>query len=295
MTGLIDLQVNGAGGFDLTSDPESVWRVGAVLPRFGVATFLPTLVSPSWAIVDRARAALAAGPPSGYDGADPLGWHVEGPFLAPTRAGAHDPATLRAPEIDAVVDWSPASGIRMVTLAPELPGALDVVRSLVSRGVVVSAGHSAATYDEAVAGFDAGIRSVTHLFNAMVRLDHREPGLAGAALADDRVTVGVIPDGLHVDPRMVALVRRLVGPDRLAVVSDAIAALGMPPGTYRLAGLDCIVDESSARLPSGGLAGSVIGIDRAVANLAAFAGISEAEAMLAATTVPARLLGIPES
>lgn len=292
MTGLIDLQVNGAGGFDLTSDPESVWRVGAVLSRFGVGTFLPTLVSPSWAIVDRGRTALAAGPPSGYDGAHPLGWHVEGPFLAPTRAGAHDPATLRAPDIDAVADWSPGSGIRMVTLAPELPGALDIVRSLVSRGVVVSAGHSSATYDEAVAGFDAGIRSVTHLFNAMARLDHREPGLAGAALADDRVTIGVIPDGLHVHPRMVALVRRLVGPNRLAVVTDAIAALGMPPGAYRLAGRDCLVDETSARLPSGGLAGSVIGLDRAVANLAAFTGISEADAALAATIVPARLLGL---
>lgn len=290
--GLIDLQVNGAGGFDLTTDPEAVWQVGAVLSRFGATAFLPTLVSPSSSIVDRARAALAAGPPDGYVGATPLGWHVEGPFLAPSRAGAHDPATLRAPDVDAVAEWSPGSGIRMVTLAPELPGALDVVRSLVSRGVVVSAGHSAATYDEAVAGFDAGIRSVTHLFNAMARLDHREPGLVGAALADDRVTVGVIPDGLHVHPRMVALIRRTVGPDRLAVVSDTMAALGMPPGTYKLAGLECIADGASARLPGGGLAGSVIGIDRAVANLAAFAGIPVAEAARAATAVPARLLGL---
>lgn len=289
--GLLDLQVNGAGGFDLTEEPESVWRVGAVLPRFGVTAFLPTLVSPSWATVARAQQALAGGPPEGYAGADPLGWHVEGPFIAPTRSGAHDPARLQLPGVAAVRDWSPGSGIRMVTLAPELPGALDVVRALTANGVVVSAGHSAATFDEAVAGFDAGIRAVTHLFNAMAPLDHREPGLAGAALADDRITIGLIADGLHVHPGLVAVVRRAVGADRLAVVSDAIAALGMPPGAYRLAGRDVVVDESSARLPNGVLAGCVIGLDEAIQNLATFAGIDAAEAVRAATLVPARLLG----
>jgi N-acetylglucosamine-6-phosphate deacetylase len=290
--GLIELQVNGAGGFDLTSDPESVWQVGTVLRRFGVEAFLPTLVSPSMPIVDRARAAWAAGAPEGYAGATPLGWHVEGPFIAPTRAGAHDPASLQAPGTRLVADWAPGSGICVVTLAPELPGALEVVDSLVSRGVVVSAGHSAATYEQAVAGFDAGIRMVTHLFNAMAPLDHREPGLAGAAIADERVTIGLIPDGLHVHPAMVAIVRRAAGADRLAVVSDAIAALGMPPGTYRLAGRDVTCDGMSARLPGGGLAGSVIGLDAAVRNLAAFCAVSLADAALAATLVPARLLGL---
>ena len=180
----------------------------------------------------------------------------------------------------------------MVTLAPELPGALDVVQALLSRGIIVSAGHSAATFEEAVAGFDAGIRSVTHLFNAMAPLDHRAPGLAGAAMADSRVTIGLIPDGLHVHPAMVGLVRRAVGPDRLAIVSDAIAALGMPPGAYRLAGRDVTYDGSSARLADGGLGGSVIGLDEGVRNLAAFAGVSLGEAALAATRVPARLLGL---
>jgi N-acetylglucosamine-6-phosphate deacetylase len=292
LNGLIELQVNGAGGMDLTNDPESVWRVGAVLRGFGVEAFLPTLVSPSWSIVDRARAAWATGAPAGYEGATPLGWHVEGPFISPSRAGAHDPATLRSPDARVVADWSPDSGIRMVTLAPELPGALDVVAALLSRGVVVSAGHSNATFEQAVAGFDAGIRFVTHLFNAMAPLNHREPGLAGAAVADSRVTIGLIPDGLHVHPAMVALVRRTVGPDRLAVVSDAMAALGMPPGQYRLAGRDVTVAESSARLPDGGLAGSVIGLDEAVRNLAAFARVPLADAALAATLVPARLLGL---
>ena len=289
---MIDLQVNGAGGHDLTEAPERLWDVAAALPRFGVTAFLPTLVSPSWAIVDRAQAALAGGPPPGFDGASPLGWHVEGPFLNPARAGAHDPAALLPPALEPIRDWSPTTGVRMVTLAPELPGALDVVRVLTGNGVVVSAGHSEATWDEASAGFEAGIRAVTHLFNAMGPLGHREPGLAGAALADERVTIGLIPDGLHVHPGVVRLVRRMVGPDRLAVVSDAIAALGMPPGRHSLAGrmVDC--DETSARLPDGVLAGSVIGLEQGVANLARFCGCSLDEARLATTLVPARLLAL---
>ncbi|HYK95374.1 MAG TPA: N-acetylglucosamine-6-phosphate deacetylase [Candidatus Dormibacteraeota bacterium] len=288
---MLDLQVNGAGGFDLTEDPESLWRVGDVLSRFGVTAFLPTLVSPALATVARAQEVLAAGPPPGYAGADPLGWHVEGPFISPLRSGAHEPARLRLPDAAAVRDWAPTTGIRMVTLAPELPGALEVVRALIASGVVVSAGHSAATFDEAAAGFDAGIRYVTHLFNAMAPLDHREPGLAGAALADDRVTIGLIVDGLHVHPAIVRLVRRAVGADRLTVVSDAIAALGMPPGAYRLAGRDVIVDEASARLPDGVLAGCVVGLDEAVRNLADYASVDHADAARAATDVPARLIG----
>jgi len=180
----------------------------------------------------------------------------------------------------------------MVTLAPELPGALEIVAALAGRGVVVSIGHSEASHAEAAAAFDAGARFVTHLFNAMAPLDHREPGLIGAALADERVTVGLIPDGLHVHPAVVRLVWRLAGPARLAVVSDAIAALGMPPGRYELAGREVLVDADSVRLPDGTLAGSVLPLDRAVRNLAVFAGIEPDEARRAATEVPAPLLGL---
>ncbi len=288
---MIDLQVNGAGGIDLTTEPERLWDVGAILPRFGVSAFLPTLVSPWWSIVDRARKAFTNGPPTGYRGAIVLGWHVEGPFLAPSRAGAHDPASLRAPDAAAVRDWSPGSGVRVATLAPELPGALDVVEALVANGVVVSAGHSDATAEQARAGFDAGIRSVTHFFNAMSK-DHEGPTLAAAALADERVTVCLIADGLHVPPAMVALVRGMVGAARLAIVTDAIEALGMPPGRHRLAGREVIVDESSARLENGVLAGCVIGLEEAVSNLARFTGTTPEEARLAATVVPAGLLGL---
>ena len=298
--GYIDLQVNGAAGYDLTSDPGSVWAVGEALVAHGVGAFLPTLVSPDPATIDRARAVLASGPPAGYRGAEALGWHVEGPFLAPSRAGAHEPASLRRPDLGVVADWSPASGVRMVTLAPELSGALGLVERLVANGVVASAGHSAATYAEARAGFDAGIAAVTHLFNAMSPLDHRDPGLPGAALADPRVTIGLIPDGLHVHPALVRIVRAAVGPGRLAIVTDAIAALGMPAGTYRLAGREVVVaDETgdhgrpraaAARTAEGRLAGSVLAMDQAVRNFAAFCGCSAEEAAVAATTVPAALL-----
>jgi N-acetylglucosamine-6-phosphate deacetylase len=290
--GFIDLQINGAAGRDLTTEPEALWEVGAALPRYGVTAFLPTLVSASSAVIDRARAAFLAGPPADYRGATPLGWHIEGPFLSPKRAGAHDPASLRAPDPAAIEGWNPAAGVRIVTLAPELPGALDIVRALVDQGVVVSAGHSAATDAQARAGFDAGIRSVTHLFNAMGPLDHREPGLAGAALVDARITVGLIPDGLHVHPTLVAIVRQAVGADRLAIVTDAIAALGMEPGDHHLAGRRVRVHGGSARLEDGTLAGSVISLDDGLRNLASFCGIGVAAALPAVTTVPARLLGL---
>jgi N-acetylglucosamine-6-phosphate deacetylase len=296
--GFIDLQINGAAGHDLTAEPDSIWAVGEALPRYGVTRFLPTIVSAPLEVAERARGVLLAGPPEGYAGATPLGLHVEGPFLSTDRVGAHDPAALRLPgDIDrsVVAGWSPARGVRMVTLAPELPGALELVGELAGRGVVVSAGHSSASWDEGRAAFDAGIRSVTHLFNAMGPLDHREPGLAGAALADPRVTIGLIADGIHVHPGIVELVQRMVGPDRLALVTDAIAALGMGPGRYRLGSQLVTCDEDSARLEDGVLAGSVLTLDGAVRNLVTYAGCSMEDAIAAVTRVPARLLGLDAS
>lgn len=291
--GFVELQVNGAAGHDVTREPESIWAVGESLAQFGVTSFLPTIVTSPPGVVAAARAVLAAGAPPGYHGAIPLGLHVEGPFLNPERRGAHDAAHLRPPDPALVTGWSPVSGIRLVTLAPELPGALEIVRSLVGAGIVVSAGHSLATAAEASAGFDAGIRYVTHLFNAMPPLDHREPGLAGAALADSRVTVGLIPDGIHVHPTIIDLAWRLAGPDRFSIVTDAMAGLGMSPGTYQLGDTDVVV-EDAARLRDGRLAGSVVGLDRAVRNVAGFTGASVEEVVAAVTSTPARLLGLPD-
>ncbi len=288
--GLIDLQLNGAAGHDLTEQPATLWAVAEALPRYGVTAFLPTLVSADRDTIETARRVLLGGPPDGHRGALPLGLHIEGPFLNPAKRGAHPAGSLRDADLTFIAGWSPATGVRMVTLAPELPGALDLVRALASAGVVVSAGHSTATLDESRAGFDAGIRTVTHLFNAMPPLDHRAPGLVAAALADQRVTTNLIPDGLHLAPEVVALVWRLTGRRRFSIVTDAISALGMPPGRYRLGGVDCVVDETSARIGET-LAGSVLGLDEGVRNLVEFTGCSPAEAVDAASQVPARLIG----
>jgi N-acetylglucosamine-6-phosphate deacetylase len=180
--GLIDLQINGAFGLDFTADPGTIWDVGKALPRYGVTTFLPTIVTSPLETVSAAQRVLQAGPPPGYVGAEPLGLHLEGPFLSPLKRGAHDPALMRLPSLEAVRDWSPGQGVRLVTLAPELPVALEVIRALCERGVLVSAGHSAADYQQAQAGLAAGVRYGTHLFNAMPALDHRAPGLVGALL-----------------------------------------------------------------------------------------------------------------
>jgi N-acetylglucosamine-6-phosphate deacetylase len=232
--GFIDLQFNGAFGHDLTYEPETLWEIAAGLARYGVTSFLPTIITSPFDTIRQALNILRQGPPAGIAGPVPLGLHVEGPFLNPAKRGAHNPAYLRPPSLAEIAGWSPGMGVRLVTLAPELPGALDVIGALAGRGVVVSAGHSMATFDEAKNGITAGIRYATHLFNAMRPLHHREPGLIGAVLADERVSIGLIPDGLHVHPALVKLIWHMAGADRLNLITDAMAALGMAPGTYQL-------------------------------------------------------------
>ena len=289
--GFMDLQINGAFGEDFTETPESIWRVGSQLGRYGVTAFLPTIISSPPEAVAAAQAVIQKGPPPGYRGAKPLGLHMEGPFLNPEKRGAHNPACLRDPSMKMVEGWSPQAGVRMVTLAPELPGALEVIQALASRGVVVSAGHSMATYEQAREGFEAGIKSGTHLFNAMPPLGHRKPGLAGALLEDERLEVGMIVDGIHVHPAMVKLAFRAKGAKGFYLVSDAMAALGMPPGAYRLGDFDIQVDERAARLANGTLAGSLLSPEQALINLMDFAGCSLAEALPCLTTTPATLIG----
>jgi N-acetylglucosamine-6-phosphate deacetylase len=290
--GFIDLQINGAFGYDFTADPTTIWSVAAKLPRYGVTAFLPTIISSPLETVAVAQEILGQTPVSGVTGAIPLGLHVEGPFLNPIRKGAHNPEHLLAPNLEAVADWSPEHGVCLVTLAPELPGGLDLVAALAERGVAVSAGHSNATYAEAQAGFDGGICYGTHLFNAMPPLHHREPGLIGALLTDPRPTVGMIADGIHTHPSIVSMAWQTLGNTRLNLVTDAMAALGMPPGQHLLGDYNVVVDETSARLADGTLAGSILSLDVALQNLIAFSECSLAEALPTVTTAPARLLGL---
>ena len=292
--GFIDLQLNGAFGDDFTVEPETIWRVAEGLPRWGVTSFLPTIITAPLAQAGKAQEVLAGGPPSGWRGSIPLGLHCEGPFLNPIKKGAHNPSHLRLPSLEAVAEWSPQQHVRLVTLAPELPGALPVIEALAGRGVLVSCGHSMATYAEAQAAFAAGATYGTHLFNAMPLLEHREPGLAGALLAASSQTVGIIPDGVHTHPAIVALAWKLKGPGRLNVVSDAMAALGNAPGRYLLGDQEVTVTECDARLPSGTLAGSILSMDEALRKLIAFTVCSLPDALATMTSTPADLLGLSQ-
>ena len=289
--GFIDLQVNGAFGKDFAADPTTIWEVAAEYARYGVTGFLPTVITSPLETISAAQE-IVCRPPAGFRGAEPFGLHVEGPFLNVARKGAHNPGYLRLPTLDVVAGWSPQTGIRLVTLAPELPGALDVISALAGRGILVSAGHSMATYAEALAGFDAGIRYGAHLFNAMPPLAHREPSLPGALLTDDRVAAGFIPDGIHTHPAMIRLAWNQLGPARFSMVTDCMAALDMGPGRHLLGDYEVFVDATSARLADGTLAGSILSLDQGLRNLVRETACLLEDALATITTTPARLLGI---
>lgn len=288
--GFIDLQVNGGFGHDFTQEPHTMWQVAAQLPQYGVTAFLPTIITSPLEKIIQAQEAITQRPLA-FHGAQPLGLHLEGPFLNPDKKGAHNPRHLRPPNAGGYEAWSQDSGVRLVTLAPELPGALELIHSLGSRGIVVSAGHSLATYEEARKALENGIRYGTHLFNAMPPLHHRRPGLAGA-LFDSDVPVGLIADGIHVHPALVRLAWQVLGPQRLNLVSDAMAALGMGPGRYQLGDLPIAVDNERATLPDGTLAGSILSLDQALRNLQQFTACSLVEALQTVTLTPATLLGL---
>ncbi len=290
--GWVELQINGGFGLDFTADPSTIWTVAAGLPQYGVTAFLPTVITSPLENIARAQQTVL-NRPHDFVGATPLGLHVEGPFLNPQKKGAHNPAYLRPPDLEAIREWTPAQGVRLVTLAPELPDALQVIRALVARGVVVSAGHTAATYEQAIAGLDAGIRYGTHLFNAQPALHHRDPGLIGALLTDRRPVVGMIVDGVHIHPAVVDMAWRLLG-ERLSLVTDAMEAMGMPTGRYRLGDFEVTVDATSARLADGTLAGSILTLDAALRNLMRFTGCTFQDALKTVTLTPARLLGLDD-
>jgi N-acetylglucosamine-6-phosphate deacetylase len=290
--GLVDLQVNGFAGVDLADADAAGWaRVAGALAATGVTSFLPTFIT---APLDRLAASLGAARAAmeRSGGARVLGAHAEGPFLSPARPGAHDPAAMLDPSPAAVERLLQAGEgvLAVATLAPERPGGLAAVARLAEAGVVVSVGHSDATGAVVAAAADAGARMVTHLFNAQRGLHQREPGVAGQGLVDRRLTLGLIADFHHVHPTVCRLVLA-AAPGRVALVTDAVAAAGMPPGRYLLGGVAVHVSqEGPPRRDDGTIAGSTLRLDRAVANLAGL-GHGLAEAVAAASRVPADLLG----
>jgi N-acetylglucosamine-6-phosphate deacetylase len=294
--GFVDVHVHGWGGNSAMGGREALDGMARALLRRGVTSFLPTAVtSPLDELRQFADDVRDWMPDAPQDGAEPLGFNFEGPFLAESRKGAQNaahlcsPADVARPQLDPMVD-----GMRVITIAPELPGALDLIGRLRARGVAISLGHSAATFEEARAGYAAGATCTTHLFNAMSGVDHRAPGLAVAALLDDEVWVELIADGIHVSPVLWPVITRLKPVARLLLVSDAISLAGTSDGRGRLGELD--VEVAGGRVTLAGtstLAGSVLSLDVAVANLVK-AGVPLPDAVAAATRNPLALLGVSD-
>jgi N-acetylglucosamine-6-phosphate deacetylase len=285
--GFIDLQVNGFGGRDAADGREAVEAISAALPPTGVTAFLPTIIS---APVEQGAEFAGAVATAEALGARVLGAHIEGPFINPSFHGAHDRTLLTAPTKEKVEVIARAKP-RLVTLAPELPGAIDAIKRLRRQGAVVSAGHTGADYDQGRLAIDAGVRFGTHIFNAMPLVHHRHPGIALALLLDSRVTVGLIADGEHVHQAVIRELLRLKGAMRIAMTTDQTAAAGVPPGRFHLSGRSIVSDGVVVRLNDGTLAGSASTMDELVRRTAALPGMTLETAVAMATAVPARVLG----
>ncbi len=294
--GFVDVHVHGWGGYDAMDGPEALSGMARALLRHGVTGFLPTAVTASFDTLSAFAATVRDWiPRAPGDGAEPLGFNLEGPYISPEKTGAQNPAFIQVPagadrrRLENLLD-----GLRFITMAPEIPGALDLIRWLAVHGVVISLGHSNASYAIAAAGYAAGARSTTHVFNAMSGVHQHEPGLAVAALVDDGAFVEMIADGHHVDRSVWPLIWRAKRPDRLVLVSDAISMAGASQGRFSLGGLEVEIVGDECRLQSDGrLAGSVIAIDTAVRNMVQ-AGLSLPRAVAAATQNPLALLGVTD-
>lgn len=292
--GFIDVHVHGGGGFSFfSSDPANVAGYTDWAPRNGVTAFLVSTVGRDATETERLFSALA--PSIGSKrGAEPLGFHMEGPFINPERKGAFHPNMLRAPNIE---EWErfqrAAEGkIRQVTLAPELPGGLELARAIAAAGAIPSIGHSDATAAEAVAGFDAGVRHVTHLFNAMRPLHHREGGPIAACLLEDRATCELIGDGAHVAPEVLRMAYRVLGPSRTVVVTDNLHIAGTAEVGGTFGGQSVEVSGAKAVRADGTIVGSVATMDQHFRNAIQFLGIDMATAFRLCATNPARVAGV---
>lgn len=295
----IDLHIHGGAGHDvMRADADGLARFERSLVSHGVSAYFPTTVT---APLDATLAALenladtieAASSREAASQAIPLGIHLEGPFISHARRGVHPPANLVPPTI-AIFErfWQAARGhIAVMTIAPELDGAIEVIEQATRRGVCVSLGHTDATLEEARAGVSAGARHATHTFNAMRPLNHREPGILGEVLTNPQVTADIIADGIHLDPAIVKLFLKAKGPEAAVLITDAISATDMPDGRYMLGAIEVEVKDGKC-LADGKLAGSVLTMDRAVRNVMQFAGWNLQHAVRLASENPARIAGL---
>jgi N-acetylglucosamine-6-phosphate deacetylase len=295
--GFVDIHIHGGAGHDvMEADAAGLLSVQQFLAKHGVTSYLPTTVT---APLDQTLTALerladaiekAAGP-----GAHPLGIHLEGPFISHARRGVHPPENLLPPTLSTFERfWQASRGqIKVMTIAPELDGAREVIAEAARRGVCVSLGHSDADLHAARAAVEAGARHATHAFNAMRPLNHRDPGIVGEMLTDPRLSADIIADGIHVDPTVVGLFLKAKGPDASVLITDATAATGMPDGRYRLGAFEVEVRNGMCTA-DGKLAGSVLTMDRAVRNAMKFSGWNLQQTVRAATMNPAKVVGLQQ-
>jgi N-acetylglucosamine-6-phosphate deacetylase len=292
--GFVDMHVHGGGGASYTAgDPDQALRAAAFHRTHGTTTTMASLVTASPAELLRCVRALAELVEDGVL----AGIHLEGPYLSHARCGAHDPALLRDPdraEIAALLEAGRGT-VRMVTLAPELAGGVDLVRQLSGEGVTAAVGHTDGTHRQTLAAIEAGATVATHLFNAMRSVHHREPGPVTALLQDSAVTVELINDGVHLHPGIVGLAFAAAGAERVAFITDAMSAAGMPDGTYPLGPMTARVEGGIARLADGdSIAGSTLTLDRALRSAVLENGLPITDAVRALSSTPARTLGIAD-
>ncbi len=290
----LDIHIHGSAGRDvMEGTPDAFSAIGRFLARHGVGAFLATTVTAPIDTTLRSLEGMSAAIGSDHDGARPLGIHIEGPFLSPHKKGAHPEQLLQKPSVE-LFDrmWQAAHGkIRLMTIAPELPGAEELISHAVRLGVRVSLGHSNADTAAARAGVRAGAVTATHTFNAMRQFDHRDPGLLGEVLANDNLFAELICDGLHVHPDAVRIYWKAKGPDRAILITDAMSAAGMPDGTYKLGELDVRVVNGKCVIGEDTLAGSTLTLDRGVSNFAEFTGATIDDVSKLVSRNPARMTG----
>jgi N-acetylglucosamine-6-phosphate deacetylase len=288
--GFIDVHVHGALGFDtMDATPEAICRMGAFFAQHGVTSYLPTTMTAAPAAIIAAINNVAGCPPP-MDGAHHLGLHLEGPYLNLDYRGAQHPDHFRAPDVGEYAAWFESGAIRLVTAAPELPGAAEFVAAGTAQSAEFAIGHSGASYEQIIQAANWGMRQATHTFNGMLGLHHRNPGTLGGVLVDDRIYCQVIADGVHVHPAMVKLLIQAKGTGRTLLITDSMRATGLDDGEYDLGGQLVTVQDKVARIASGNLAGSTLTLDAALRNVMAFAGLSLREALPMATSVPAEAL-----
>jgi len=295
--GMIDMHVHGAGGSDvMDGSAEALTVISGSLIKEGVTSFLASTMSAESDLIGKALKNVRdhAGRSVEMPGAEVIGVHLEGPFISSKYAGAHRRECVKFPDVELFDDWQDMSGgmVKLVTLAPELPGSIEFISYLKRNNVIASVGHTDADRDTVSAAIAAGASHATHLFNAMRGFHHREPGAAGALLVDERITAELIADGIHLDPQTLELAYHVKGSGKIVLVSDSIRAKYQGDGIFDLDGRKVLVKDGEVRLDNGTLAGSVLKLKDAIKNMITFSGCSIADAIKMIAENPAKELGI---